>query len=168
MATKNIGCNVVDGTYIANRSNPFGVSIEQEPRSENRISLQKETDQLKNSIIDIHWAEISDREKETIKRVVSYFGRLIGVNNLGVVQLSKELLSGEIFHSEDSINHSIGTTRMAVRESEGVVDKNAKVFGMKNLYIAGASIFPTASIVNPTYTIVALSIRLADHLETSV
>jgi choline dehydrogenase-like flavoprotein len=57
---------------------------------------------------------------------------------------------------------------MAVRESEGVVDKNAKVFGMKNLYIAGASIFPTASIVNPTYTIVALSIRLADHLETSV
>jgi choline dehydrogenase-like flavoprotein len=167
-STKNIGCNMIDGIYMSNRPNSIGVGIEQEPRAKNRISLQNKKDQLRNSIIDIHWAEISDREKETVRRVVPYLGRSLGANNLGVVQLSKEFLSGEIFEREDSINHSIGTTRMATKESEGVVDRNAKVFGVKNLYVAGASIFPTASIVHPTYTIIALSIRLADHLDKSI
>ena len=61
-------------------------------------------------------------------------------------------------------SHHTGMTRMAIKPSEGVVDVNCKVFGLSNLYISSASIFPTASHANPTYTIVALSIRLAEHL----
>jgi choline dehydrogenase-like flavoprotein len=47
---------------------------------------------------------------------------------------------------------------------QGVVDANARVHGTSNVYVAGSSVFPTGGYANPTLTIVALSIRLADHL----
>jgi choline dehydrogenase-like flavoprotein len=47
---------------------------------------------------------------------------------------------------------------------QGVVDRNSKVHGMDNLYVAGSSVFPTGGSANPTLTIVALTLRLADHL----
>jgi choline dehydrogenase-like flavoprotein len=53
---------------------------------------------------------------------------------------------------------------MASKPEEGVVDTDCKVFGIKNLYVAGASVFPTSSHANPTLLIVALSIRLAEHI----
>jgi choline dehydrogenase-like flavoprotein len=63
--------------------------------------------------------------------------------------------------------HHIGTTRMSAsadpREG-GVVDKNLKVHGVDNLYVAGSSVFPSAGISNPTMTIITLSIRLAEHV----
>jgi len=52
-----------------------------------------------------------------------------------------------------------------VNSKEGVVNENCKVHGVENLYIAGSSCFPTAGSANPTYTIVAMSLRLADHLK---
>jgi choline dehydrogenase-like flavoprotein len=60
--------------------------------------------------------------------------------------------------------HPGGTCRMAADEHHGVVDADSRVFGVDNLYVAGASTFPTAGTANPTLTIVALALRLADHL----
>ncbi len=62
--------------------------------------------------------------------------------------------------------HHMGTTRMHASPREGVVDPNGRVHGVKNLYVAGSSVFPTAGFANPTLTIVALTLRLADHLKT--
>ena len=61
--------------------------------------------------------------------------------------------------------HHMGATRMSDSEHTGVVDKNCRVFGVDNLYVAGSSVFPTVGYANPTYTIVALALRLADHLQ---
>ena len=58
----------------------------------------------------------------------------------------------------------MGTTRMHAEPSRGVVDANSRVHGVPNLYIAGSSVFPTSGHANPTLTIVALSLRLSDHL----
>ena len=58
----------------------------------------------------------------------------------------------------------MGTTRMGTEPATSVVDPDLRVHGQANLYAAGASVFPTSGCVNPTYTIVALSIRLARHL----
>lgn len=69
--------------------------------------------------------------------------------------------------NEWTINgHHLGTTRMSASTAPegGVVDENLKVHGIDNLYVAGASVFPTCGTSNPTMTIVALSIRLAEHL----
>ena len=60
--------------------------------------------------------------------------------------------------------HHLGTTRMGFSKKNGVVDKNLKVFGLENLFIAGSSTFPTGGHANPTYTIIALSLRLSEFL----
>ncbi len=64
--------------------------------------------------------------------------------------------------------HYIGTTRMGTLESNSVVDKNCKVHSSSNLYIAGSSVFSAGGAANPTYSIVALSLRLADHLSMKI
>lgn len=60
--------------------------------------------------------------------------------------------------------HPAGVCRMARDEREGVVDADGRVFGTPNLYLAGASVFPTSGSTNATLTIVALALRLGDHL----
>ena len=62
--------------------------------------------------------------------------------------------------------HMIGTTRMGKDPSRSVTDDAGKVHGLSNLYVAGSSLFPAASAANPTLTIVALALRLAEHLAT--
>ena len=62
---------------------------------------------------------------------------------------------------------SHGTTRMHDSPRHGVVDRDCRVHGIGNLYVAGSSVFPTCGYANPTLTIIALSIRLADHLKTT-
>ena len=61
-------------------------------------------------------------------------------------------------------NHQMGTTRMSDTPSKGVVDKEGRVHGVENLYVAGSSVFPTSGAANPTLTIVALAIRMGDTL----
>lgn len=61
--------------------------------------------------------------------------------------------------------HHCGTTRMSDNPKTGVVDRNCKVFDVDNLYITGSSVFPTIGHTNPTLNLIALSLRLADHLK---
>ena len=60
--------------------------------------------------------------------------------------------------------HLMGTTRMGRTQAESVTDAAGRVHGFSNLYVAGSSLFPASSAANPTLTIVALALRLADHL----
>jgi choline dehydrogenase-like flavoprotein len=61
--------------------------------------------------------------------------------------------------------HHCGTTRMADNPKQGVVDRNCKVFGIDNLFVTGSSIFPNIGHTNPTLNLIALSLRLADHIK---
>jgi choline dehydrogenase-like flavoprotein len=60
--------------------------------------------------------------------------------------------------------HHMGTTRMSAAPAEGVVDRDCRVHGIANLYVTGSSVFPTSGWAHPTFTAIALSQRLADHL----
>ena len=62
-------------------------------------------------------------------------------------------------------SHHIGTTRMGISDNYGVVNRDCKVFGIENLFIAGSSVFPTSGFANPLLTSVALALRLCDHLK---
>lgn len=59
--------------------------------------------------------------------------------------------------------HPSGSTRMATRKEDGVVDNNLRVYGTHSIYVLGSSVFPTVGYANPTLTIVSLALRLADH-----
>jgi choline dehydrogenase-like flavoprotein len=67
----------------------------------------------------------------------------------------------------DDAFHPSGTTRMSVNERSGVVDRDLAVHGTPNLFVCGSSVFPTAGYANPTQTICALALRLADRLRLS-
>jgi choline dehydrogenase-like flavoprotein len=60
--------------------------------------------------------------------------------------------------------HHMGTTRMADDPTAGVIDRNCQVHGVSNLFVASSSAFPTGGTASPTLTIVALALRLADHI----
>src|SRR2546423_13744593 len=96
-------------------------------------------------------------------------GREVGRADTGRVQ-SRDWLLGDDKTWPSFISggwHHMGTTRMSADPKQGVVDANCKVHGLANLFIGGAAVYATAGAVNPTLTLVALSLRLADPLKTS-
>ena len=60
--------------------------------------------------------------------------------------------------------HQMGTTRMSADPKLGVVNSDCRVHGLANLYVAGSSVFSTAGQANPTLCLLALTLRLADHI----
>ena len=61
-------------------------------------------------------------------------------------------------------SHHAGTTRMGLDPASSVVDASQRVHGTSNFYVAGASVFPRVGCANPTLTIIALNLRLANKL----
>jgi choline dehydrogenase-like flavoprotein len=113
----------------------------------------------------IRFSEIDYR---TIRTFVTMFQKRIEETGLGTFHLSekeKSFLERPEQKKFNSNAHNIGTTRMAISPEHGVVDVDCKVHGVENLYVAGASVFPTSGHANPTLMIVALALRLADHLK---
>ncbi len=159
---KQVGCRV-SGAY-ASVFWEVSVALEQPPRLSNKLTLHSDKDQLGVPKIDMYWDNLSEIEKNTVIKSTKTLARELGVLNTGRIKFKDELLSGESYKFNDSINHHIGTTRMADSSIIGVVDKNCKVFGISNLYVIGSSVFSTSSVVNPTYTIIAMSLRLGDYL----
>lgn len=134
--------------------------LEQAPNPDSRIYLSSKTDLLGLPQVVLDW-RFNELDYHTYnignKYIKSYY------ENLGAKVISfKENI--EKWSKVDGGAHHIGTTRMAESALNGVVDKNCKIFGVNNLYIAGSSVFPTSSFVNPTLTIVALAARLSEYL----
>lgn len=114
--------------------------------------------------------KFSDIDFRTVTVLVSEFKKRLEESGLGTFHLSadeQEFLADPARQEFNSNSHNIGTTRMSETPESGVVDVNCKVHGVDNLYVAGSSVFPTSSHANPTLMIVALAIRLADHLRAT-
>ncbi len=132
---------------------------EQAPNSESRVRLSKRLDALGQRRIELNW-RLGSQEENDIERTSVLLANEIGRSGVGRMKVAIEPQPGWY-----GGNHHMGTTRMSNSEKHGVVDSNCKVFGIDNLYIAGSSVFPTGGAINPTFTIVALSLRLAEHLK---
>lgn len=167
------------GTTIADisaRRRGYGVytviRAEQSPNPDSRVILSSERDALGVPRGCLHWA-FQDIDKHSVVGTMRALDDELRRLNLGTLELDNWLHDKSVSWKIDSLisNHPIGgyhhmgTTRMASSSKHGVVDGNAKVFGLDNLYIAGSSIFPTSGWANPTLTIVALTLKLADHLD---
>jgi choline dehydrogenase-like flavoprotein len=117
----------------------------------------------------VDW-KISENERRTARELAKYVAEELA--RLGYGHAHPELwLDSEEPLSESQLRgtyHFIGATRMANSPENGVVNSDCRVFGLENLYLGGCSVFPTGGHANPTLTIVALAIRLADHLRESL
>jgi len=134
---------------------------EQAPNPDSRISLVGLRDRLGMPRVRLDW-QLGRLDIEGHVRTARHLGAELGAAALGRVKLELDAAGGAPILGGA---HHIGTTRMARRPRNGVVDRDGRVFGVDNLFVAGSSVFPTSGFANPTFMIVALTLRLADHLE---
>lgn len=141
--------------------------IEQAPNPDSRITLDTERDAYGLPRAKLHWA-LTDLDKRSIRTLYELLGRQAGISGIGRIRLHEFLQDASDPGFPDSTNggwHHMGTTRMHPDPAKGVVDANCRVHGLANLYVAGSGCFPTSGAPNPTLTLVALSLRLSDHLK---
>jgi choline dehydrogenase-like flavoprotein len=144
-----------------------GIS-EQAPDPESRITLSDKTDALGVPMPRIDW-----RIGDAAPRALIRLGHLLAAE-LPRAGLPAPILEDWVAQERPQdgdltdVAHSSGTTRMSDDPKRGVVNSNCQLHGVARLYVAGASVFPTAGHANPTLMIVALAIRLADHLKAEL
>ncbi len=139
--------------------------MELEPRPENRVVLSDRTDPFGMPLARVHWT-VGDLDRRTVRRLHSALDEDLRRRGFGSV--SSPLLPAEDgpWPIARDASHHTGTTRMGADPTTSVVDRDCRVHGIENLYVAGSSVFPTSGYANPTLTIVALALRLGDHLRT--
>jgi choline dehydrogenase-like flavoprotein len=140
---------------------------EQAPNPDSRVTLDDERDALGMPRVRLDW-RLTGLDKRSIRVLCRVLGREIGRSGLGRVRLLEWLQEEEDTSWPPFLSggwHHMGTTRMHPDPRQGVVDADGRVHGMDNLFVAGASVFPTAGAANPTLTLLALALRLSDHLK---
>jgi len=140
------------------------IHCEQEPTSRSSITLTDVRDPLGLLRIRFDW-QVSERELETIRQYVLVAQRSLA----GVARIipDPDLMSGspKFFARCDDSNHHMGGMRMSPSDSTGIVDTNLRLYGLTNTYICSSAVFPCSGFSNPTHTVLALALRLSDHLD---
>ena len=130
---------------------------EQAPNPDSRLVLSDKKDALGMSQINLNW-KFSNIDKHSVSASMEAFGSELERVGLGSVETQPWLSDDNIDWEVDPLvsNHAIGgyhhmgTTRMSDDIKKGVVDKDCRIHGCNNLYVAGSSVFPTGGWANPT------------------
>jgi choline dehydrogenase-like flavoprotein len=139
------------------------VHCEQEPTSQSSITLTNDRDPLGFQRIRFDW-KISERELDTIRQYTLIAQRSLAA--IARITPDPDLIAGNpafLTRCDDS-NHHMGVMRMSRSPETGVVDTNLRLHGTTNTYICSAAVFPSSGFSNPTHTVLALAVRLCDHL----
>jgi choline dehydrogenase-like flavoprotein len=139
--------------------------LETSPRPDSRVLLSHRRDQLDMPICRVDW-RINSTDRRALDRLREHLKRSIEGGGFGHLVEDRENDKNGWPRSLEGGRHHMGTTRMHSDPTRGVVDPDCRVHRLANLFIAGSSVFPTSGYSNPTLTIVALALRLADHLKT--
>ncbi|MFC6622638.1 GMC oxidoreductase [Novosphingobium panipatense] len=146
------------------RSINLVIDLEQKPDPDSRVTLSAERDRLGLRKLHVDW-RINPEERRTSAHFARILAEHFSRNRTGSLVLEDWLHdTGPIGDELSGTFHHIGTLRMASNPREGVVDGNCQVHGVDNLYVSSCATFTTGGHANPTFTIVALALRLADHL----
>lgn len=129
-----------------------------------RLSLKKDALGMPTTIVELKMAPDQDRMVLAAAMTLAGEAGKAGVGRVRVPE-GVEALHNLPDYAEGFGSHHIGTTRMHADPKRGVVDPDCKVHSVDNLYLAGSSVFPTSGYAQPTFTIVALALRLAEHLQ---
>jgi choline dehydrogenase-like flavoprotein len=153
---------------------PLRVLCEQEPNPRSRLTLTGERDELGMRKPQLDW-RLARNDRESLLRSMQFLGSELGRRGIGRVKVDIYGFTNADFGPGDDLDyevntgsHHMGTARMHQSPRQGVVDPQCRVHGVANLYIGGSAVFPTSGASTPTITIVALALRLADHLRDRV
>jgi choline dehydrogenase-like flavoprotein len=140
----------------------FANMMEQIPDPESRVTLGSDRDAFGQNRVQLNW-RISREDMRSAIRTQKIIGGALEKAGFGrfYQQLEEEIPPS---NTEGGYHH-MGTTRMHGNPKQGVVDADCRIHGIGNMFIAGPSVFPTGGYANPLLTIIALSLRLADHIK---
>jgi len=139
------------------------VMTEHLPNPDSRVTLGSTSDALGMPRARLQWVW-SEADWRSLESSVNAFAQALGATGSGRMVFPVD--RAQYVANCGASRHHMGTTRMHRDPAKGVVDANSRVHGVGNLYVAGSSIFPTSGIGNPTLTLLAMTMRLADHLKT--
>jgi choline dehydrogenase-like flavoprotein len=144
------------------KSAAFEVSVrgETRPNPENRVSLTESVDDLGLPKVKLAY-RWNPEDLAGFQQALELLAQELGLRHGAVLKQVAEFGA-----AIGSSSHQMGTTRMGESAADSVVDRNCRIHSVPNLYVAGSSVFPTCGWANPTLSLVALSIRLADHLRS--
>jgi choline dehydrogenase-like flavoprotein len=134
---------------------------EQLPEPENRVTLSREVDDLGQRRLQVHY-RVSESDRNSIRRSMELIGEEYARLGLGAVDMGDTARIDDMAFTDGT--HQMGLLRMADSPRRGVVDRDCRVHGCANLFVAGSAVFPTAGAVGPTLTIVALACRIAERV----
>jgi len=145
------------------RAFTLGCGMELAPDPDRRLTLTAEKDALGMPRLKLDM-RVSDDDFSRYRATLRELGRQLLGARTGMIRFlhnSRE----EWLSVMDWGNHHMGTARMHRDPRQGVVDADTKVHGVNNLYLAGSAVFPTYGATNPTLNLLALVLRLGDHLK---
>lgn len=136
---------------------------------ESRVSLTDQLDTTGLKIASLDW-KLTDQDRNSFVSIANlaknHFDQMDGVELVLDSWVNDyDIDWTKLINTDGHYGHHMGTTKMGLSSRDSVVDEDCKVHGIDNLYVAGSSVFPTFGFANPTLTIVALSIKLANHLK---
>jgi len=137
---------------------------EQEPNWLSVVRLGTERDEFGMLRLEVDW-RYSDMDLKTVTVAMALFAKDVQRSGAGVFAYDPHAVLKEMTRYGAYGGHHLGTTRMGSDPRRSVVDADCKVHGMSNLFLAGGSVLATSSQANPTLTVIALALRLADHLK---
>ena len=154
---------------IKPKANLFSLDFhaEQEPNPDSRVSLTKDTDALGMQRLKVDW-RYTHNDVDTVSRSIALLSKDLQRNGIGTFTYDPQSVEFEMTRYGAYGGHHIGTARMGGDPRSSVVDSDCKVHEVANLSISGSAVFPTSSQANPTLTIVAIALRLADRLRTTL
>jgi choline dehydrogenase-like flavoprotein len=139
---------------------------EQPPMPRNRVRLESGVDALgcRRLQLDWQWDDVSRRSVLATQRLLD---RGIRARGFGRLASARDDAGGPVL-LYPAQHHHLGTTRMHADPARGVLDVHGRVHGVENLFVTGGSVFPTGGYINPTLTLAALALRLADRVRERV
>ena len=140
----------------------LNIDMEQPARAESRIRLSEHRDALGLQKAIVDW-RIGPEEGETATRYARLRKAEVIRAGFGPLTWGEGLLEGRAPALVDTY-HPMGGLRMGQDPAHSVVDRNLRVHGLANLHVASCAVYPSGGSSNPTFTLMALSLRLADHL----
>lgn len=150
-------------TVVAENALLAGISMEQAPDPQSRVTLSEDRDALGLNRVRLDW-RLGELDRHTWRRGMEIFGAEMTRAGLGQLWMEDPDTADGWPEETYGHHHHMGTTRMHDDPRQGVVDRDCRVHGLENLYVAGGSVFPTGGYSWPTLNIVALTLRLARHL----
>jgi choline dehydrogenase-like flavoprotein len=145
----------------------LGTQCEMAPNPDSRVLLSDARDEVGMPRVRLDW-RLGEMERRTLSEFVKVLAGEFERLGLGTFDKKQadflEEPAAWVARAHDSAHH-MGTTRMHESPRLGVVDPECRVHGIDNLYIGSSAVFPTSARSNPTLTILALCLRMADRLK---